>query len=408
MPQGERINSDEIIDRLQKNNVLTHNGKPFHAVMDIKEEKGDPGYNGRIELSWLSPEKYRLVLTSHDFDQTLIVNGPQVQETDRGDFYPGWLHGFVTALLDPMPRIKDFEDGSRQMTIGPHMHNCFRRDDRPGGITDQMTWGQICFADEAPNLDFVIDFTYNMEFHDYKKFGKKQIARTYITGEADHARIHGTLATLEELKSMDESLFQITKPTPPEQRIHTTLVSTLKEESMVESKPADVSWPPVREGKLDGFMIVQAITDRTGQVRETSKHNSDNAELESFGRLVALKYKFQPLVVDGIPQQMAMPLVLHFVTTLGEPYPEFDDAATRKRAQNCQLPTSVSEPKYAGQSVELLLTIGENGSVAEAHEVGGKFSFALYRVVSDCHFEPLNQNGHPTRYKGHIHAEATK
>jgi hypothetical protein len=45
--------------------------------------------------------------------------------------------------------------------------------------------------------------------------------------------------------------------------------------------------------------------------------------LESFGREVALKYKFNPLVIDGTPRQMVIPLVLHFTTTLGaDPLPQ--------------------------------------------------------------------------------------
>ena len=48
---------------------------------------------------------------------------------------------------------------------------------------------------------------------------------------------------------------------------------------MVEKAP-EIQWPAVREGKTEGYMIVYARTDRTGQVRETAKHNSDQPGLE--------------------------------------------------------------------------------------------------------------------------------
>ncbi len=236
----------------------------------------DPAFNGRIELFWENGKKYRLKLESPDFGQTLIVNGEQVMETNRGDFYPNWLSGFVTALLDPIPHLRDLQGRQDKIAIGPKAYSCVRRDDRPGGITDQMTWAQACFSGDEPQLQFVMDFTYNMEFHDYKKFGKKQIASSYVSGTGDHWRLLGRLTTLEEW-TPDEAILTVTNSTAPADRILTTFVSTATEESMLESAPKDVEWPEVRSGKTEGYMIIQAITDRTGQVRETSKHNSDNA-----------------------------------------------------------------------------------------------------------------------------------
>jgi hypothetical protein len=318
------ISADEALDRALKNNVLTSNGPPFHAVLKIKEMKdSDPAFTGRVELFWQNKDKYRLILESPNFGQTLVVNTKQVMETNRGDFYPNWLDNFVTALIDPMPRLKDLRGRGGKVAVGPNMsYSCDSRDDRPNGITDQLTWAKVCFSGDEPRLQFVIDFTYNMEFHDFRKFENKQIARTYVSGTGDHTRLQGTMTTLEKWEP-DEALLSVTEPTEPTDRILTTFVSTLTEESMLESAPKDVAWPAMREGKTEGYMIVQATTDRTGQVRETSKHNSDNPGLESFGREVALKYKFKPLVIDGAPREMVMPLVLHFTTTLGaDPLPQ--------------------------------------------------------------------------------------
>jgi hypothetical protein len=362
MPQLEHISSDEALARASRNNVLTHNGLPFHAVMELGTEKrDDPSYKGQIELFWAGESKYRLVVESPRFSQTLVVNGQQVTETDRGDFYPNWVRNFVTALMDPMPRAKDLRGLNEQVAVDSRSSfSCVRRDDRPGGITDQMTWAQVCFSGDQPRLQFAIDFTYNMEFSDFRKFGKKEIAQTYVSGTGDSDRIYGKITVLEEWQPA-ESLLSVTTPTSPKDRILSTLVSTATEEAMLESALRDVKWPAMREGKTEGYMIVHATTDRTGQVRETSKHNSDNPGLESFGRQVALQYKFKPLVVDGVPQQMEMPLVLHFTTTLANPIPELDDKAARKLITGCSLPKEISDPASKGQMIFIQFQVQTDG-----------------------------------------------
>src|SRR5216683_2006047 len=77
-PPSKRISSDDALDRALKNNVLTSNGSPFHAVLEIGAGKGDdPTFKGRVELFWENEQKYRLMLESPDFGQTLILNDGQ-------------------------------------------------------------------------------------------------------------------------------------------------------------------------------------------------------------------------------------------------------------------------------------------------------------------------------------------
>ncbi|HEX3966703.1 MAG TPA: hypothetical protein VHW70_01940 [Edaphobacter sp.] len=404
LPQPQFIASDVALDKAVKSNVLTSGGSPFHAILEITEIKNaDPAFKGRVELFWEDTQKYRLVLDSPNFGQTLIVNGAQVIESNRGDFYPNWLNNFVIALTDPMPRLNDLRGRQDRIAIGPKTFSCVRRDDKPGGITDQMTWAQICFGGDEPQLQFAIDFTYNMEFHNFKKFEKKQIARTYVSETGDHSRLQGTLTTLEKWEP-DEALLAVTTPTAPSDRILTRLVSTLTEESMLESAPDDVVWPEVRSGKTEGYMIVQATTDRTGQVRETSKHNSDNGGLESFGREVALKYKFKPLVVDGAPQQMVMPLVLHFTTKIGgDPIPDLDDATTRNMITGCSLPHKIDDPASAGRQIVITFFVWDDGRLGTVGSSDHKIPVpTLFQQFSACHFKQYIQNGKPTVYNAHL------
>lgn len=400
---AERISSDEALDRALNKNVLTHEGKPFHAIMNLQEEKGDPAYAGRVELFWAAEKQYKLILTSRDFQQTLVVNGDQVEEHDRGDFYPGWLNSFVVALLDPMPRFQSLQGLHQSVVLGSNAsYSCINRTDKVNGIRNDLTWASVCFSGDAPTLQFAMDFTYNMEFHDFGRFGKKQIARRYISSDGDHARIDGILVTLEELKSSDPDLFTITQPTPRADRVLTTFVSTLQEESMVESKPQDVHWPSPHEPPLSGYMIVQAITDRTGQVRETSKHNSDNAEMESYGRLLALKYKFHPLLVNGLAQQMEMPLVLHFEAAALTPYHTLNDAETRQAVHGCTLPTEVAAADLSGQSIPIQLVVVEDGRISEVGDPSHRIPpLTLYTKLNlhNCYFDPYIENGQSSRFR---------
>ena len=407
--RDSKVPYGEALDKALADNVLTHNGVPFHAVLTFKPKEPDVDQNlsGTVEVFWAAPDHYRLKLDTPGFGQTLIVQGNQIQETDRGDFYPGWLQNFVSGLLDPMPRLGQIRERPNRITGGPAgagymLQPCVGRDDRPGGITDQLTWADICFDVDRPRLHLAIDLSYNMEFSNFQNFHGKQIAQTYVATTGSYDPLIGNLVILEDWHP-DDTMLAVTKPTPPQDRILTTLVSTTKEESLIESAPKDIHWPTVHEGPLDGYMIVQAMTDRTGQVRETSKHNSGNAELEAFGREVALRYKFHPLIVDGVPQQMITPLVLHFTTTIDNPIPELDDAQTRKLISGCDLPHKIDDPASAGQSIEIIFQVQEDGHLDTVGSSDRKISvLSLFKQFRSCHFAAYQQNGKPTPYHAHL------
>ncbi|RSL16968.1 hypothetical protein EDE15_2495 [Edaphobacter aggregans] len=389
--QGERVDADAALTRALKASSLTYEGKPFHAVMEIGAAGSE--YSGRLEVWWADQSKYRMVLTSPKFNQQKVVNGDKVFEKNDGDYYPRWLENFVSAVLDPVPMAKNFR------TQGPQVsENCLKHEDRPAGITDELTFEVVCLKSTEPVLDYVLTFYDFMEFKDVKEFESKKIARTYETRVLDFKPVVGRLATLEGLTDLPDAMLMISDATPFEQRTSTAFVSTLKEESLVEKAP-EIKWPSVREGKTEGYMIVYARTDRTGQVRETAKHNSDNPGLESFGMEQALNYKFKPLVVDGVPVQMEMPLVLHFKTRLSDPIPELDDATTRKLITGCSLPHEVKDPASAGQNIVITFQVQDDGGLMTLGSSDRKISvMSLFQQFRGCHFAQYKQNGKPTAY----------
>jgi hypothetical protein len=399
--QGERLEADTAISRALKVSSLTDDGKAFHAVLVIGTS-GSP-YSGRVEVWWAGKNKYKTVTTSPGFNQTRIVNGSQVMENNAGDYYPRWLENFVDAILDPVPMIENFRGRGGAIVVGPQISgSCLRRDDRPGGITDEMTWGQVCFEGSEPRLAGVLTMNYSLDFEDPKSFGKKKIARTYKTSVLNFKEIVGHLTELEELKDASEEMFAVTSPTPTDHQIKTVFVSTLKEESLVESVPK-IDWPPVREGKTEGYMIVYARTDRTGQVRETAKHNSDQPGLESFGMEQALRYKFKPSIINGVGVQMEMPLVLHFSSKVADPLPTIRGAELLKQISGCDA-RLVSKIPSGGNITAISISVNEEGKLT-GEGYGPAVNPGLPAVMisvspTECHFAPLVRNGVVTYYHG--------
>jgi hypothetical protein len=394
-PQGKQVNASDALDRALKTSSLTRDGKPFHALMSINSAVA--GYSGSVEVWWMNETMYRILVSSPSFKELKVVNGKLTQEKYEGDYYPRWLEDFVLALLNPVPMANNFQSGT--VTLGPSItSSCIRRDDRPGGITDQLTWGDVCFAGEEPRIQSVLTFNHSMTYSDWKNFGKKKVAHTYETDVLDYKPVTGKLTTLEELVKPNQALFDVGSPSSADQRIETQLVSTLKEESMVETAPK-IDWPSVREGKTEGYMIVYARTDRTGQVRETAKHNSDQPGLESFGMEQALRYKFKPLIIDGIARQMEMPLVLHFTSKLEDPVPILSVAEMKKQVESCNV-------KSAGSKVVTIrVSVNEDGKVTGMGPVGkgvGTLWIRAMESLRECRFAPYSLHGKVTYYKGDV------
>lgn len=410
-PAANTAANDALLDHMIATNVLTTPGaRPFHAILEITSEaSSSTDHHGRIEVFWAAPTSYFLKLETPEFGQSLVVSGDKFQELDRGDFYPGWARDFVAALLDPMARAKDLRGHPNAYGDDPmYAYYCIERDDRRNGITDDLTFAQICYKKSlGTDVSYTLDFTHYLGLENFSPFHEKSIAHTYHISTRDDTKLQGTLTTLEDWKP-DITQLTVTNPTEPSSRILTSVVSTATEESLLQSAPKDVHWPPVREGRLDGYLIVHAITDRTGQVREASPYNSDdNRELAPFVQQIAMQYKFKPFLVDGTARQMEMPLVIHFTTTSGEPIPELDDAQTRKLITGCDLPHKISDPASAGQQIEIIFRVSAEGHMGTVGSSDRKIPvLSLFHEFQSCKFGVYSPNGRPTQYHAHLSVKA--
>lgn len=410
-PPGERgDNVNAALDQALKTFSLTFEGKPFHAVMEI-ETAGEP-YSGRIEVWWVNASKYRLAVTSPKFSQVKTVNGDQVQEKNDGDYYPRWLENFVLAILDPLPMAKNLRGrddvGAPRAEPTEGSEYCFIRDGRHGDITDEMSFGQVCFWGLERHIDRAYGFNYTMIFSNWKKFGAKQVPRAYRTNVLDEDPVVGRLTLLEELKQPDEAMFTVHSSTPANDRISITPVSTQQGENLIEKVP-EIQWPPVREGNTQGFITVYVRTDRTGQVREASKRNADQQrELATFAIQQALNYKFKPLLVDGVPQQIETSLVVHFSTSINDPIPILSVADMAKQTISCK-PNKIPPgflPK--GTVITERVSVNEKGETVDVRPAAQRCPIPCPLLMgpenplNKCKFAPYSVNGRTTVYKGDV------
>jgi hypothetical protein len=176
---------------------------------------------------------------------------------------------------------------------------------------------------------------------------------------------------------------------------------------MVESVPK-IDWPAVREGKTEGYMIVYARTDRSGQVRETAKHNSYQPGLESYGMEQALRYKFKPMIVDGVPVQMEMPLVLHFSSKVYDPLPVLRGEELIRQMSGCKA-TLVTAVPSEGDVSATHISVNEVGKLT-GEGYGPQVNAGLPAVLirgglMNCRFAPLVRNGIVTYYHGDLLVE---
>jgi hypothetical protein len=407
----ERVNGDVALDRALKTSSLTFQGKPFHAVMEVGTVGEED--SGRIEFWWANASKYHVTIHSPKFSRTKTVNGERAFEQNDGDFYPQWLETFVLAVLDPVPMEKNVRGRGISVDLGVERGtNCIRHDDRTDGITDYLTYGMVCFVGTEPRVGYLYAFNYTMFFGDWKKFDGKQIPRSYITKVLDEDKLVGHLTLLERLNAPDESMFAVDSMTPPEATISTTLVSTQTGESLVEAAPA-IQWPGVHEGNTQGFITLYVRTDRTGQVREAFRYNADQQpELAGLALQKALNYKFKPMIADGVPKQMEMPLVIHFFTSIGDPIPVLSVADMAKQTVSCKpnsIPTGLLPQ---GTAITLRVTVDEKGQTVDVRPSGGRCQIPCPLLMgpenplNHCRFAPVSQNGRATKYQGDVEVVA--
>lgn len=386
---------------VEQSNLTTPGSAPFHLKAKIVETTNpDSTYKGEVEEYWVSPEKWRRTISSPGFSQTLIANGDQISEQNKGDYFPWWLNDLITAIFDPLPMLDSLSKvgASMQKPSGSeHSNSCARLQTKVGAPpAENSAFLVFCFEGSHGLLESAVTPGYEAEFKDYRDFKNKRVARRFVIDPESGTTIEATITELDELTSPDESLFSVQQPTSATERIGRIVVSEATVRSLSAYTP-DILWPSVRSGKTSGVLSMYISVDRTGHVREAWPLNSDNAGLEDPAREQVMKWQFKPARMHDVPVQTETVLTLVFSTKIGDPIPILSDEEARKLATKIVEPVfPPGSPKGTEVKVQIgVMLDGTINGVGNPYNVPTPLFMAAYGAVRQWQFRPYLRNGKP-------------
>ncbi|HEV2463860.1 MAG TPA: hypothetical protein VGT04_08650 [Acidobacteriaceae bacterium] len=400
---------DALANVLSKASLLGGDAKPFHVRVVVSEpENSDSPYQGTIEEWWVSPNQWRREVTSKNgMRQTIVVVDGKKTERDEGDYFPLWLRNFVNAVFDPVPNARAWEASGasiEQLTLpnGAKSFACTRAKSKIGsGERATDAFSSLCF-DEQGRLNLVVSPRYSMEFHDYRGFGKKQVAREYVDDPEPGTRLVGKVVQLEDESKAANQQALFTPLTGDEDNFRSVAVSYEQMEQLTAANPP-VEWPSVPAGKTSGNLAMYISADRSGRVREAWPLNSDNARLDDAARKQVRNWKIRPATdQSGNRVQVDGGLGFSFQSKIENPFPVVTGAEISKFVSGCHydpvLPKGVLP---SGTSFKIRVSIDETGKDAGESFPGGIPWNAVQSAHLEsirCHYKQYMVNGKPTYY----------
>jgi hypothetical protein len=99
---------------IERSQITLSGSKAFVLKAKVLEitNLNNADYRAEIEEYWVAPDKWRRVVKTNKFSQTLVVNGQQTSEQLTGDYNPNWLRTMVSAMFDPGDVLKGVDFGS--------------------------------------------------------------------------------------------------------------------------------------------------------------------------------------------------------------------------------------------------------------------------------------------------------
>ncbi len=378
---------------------LTEPGSPSFYLQGEITERGDPNEHIQVEMSWVSPDKWKRTIRSEEFNQTLIVNGEKVFEEDSADYMPLPIQVLTTAMVDPRSIVAAVRSGDHVITkanghAGENGRMCFD----PAGKMCGMTQNGLTEVLDAPGR--------SLTFSDYRKFKNKRVARLlrYKIDAGDSYELH--ISVLGELKS-DASAFVIEEPTPKEKQIRSVVVSESELRSLA-LEPTEIIWPQVLEDNhRSGETSYYLSLDRTGQVREILPLSVSVERADDSARRQIMQWKLKPLVKDGAPVQAEAIVNFHFDTRAYGPRDPLTDAEVRKLATNTVEPQFPSGTA-SGATCNIRIAVDSDGKVIEQIAGDGTAGLAIpcMQAIGQWQFSPIMEGDKPRPYRAEITSRA--
>jgi hypothetical protein len=387
-----RVFAQDAPPALVQANLTDPGTPPFHLVASIGESS-DPAEQGQIVIDWVSASKWRRTVQTPDFSQTLIVHGDQTYEEDANDYFPLALQTLATALVNPNPVLAAWRPGDLLLTKS----NGTARES--GSVCPSSG---VCLSGPFGLTETVGGPGRSVSFMYYQDFEGVRVAHR-LSYRIDHGdSFIATLVDLHKVEAPDESLFRI----PKDRTGNTPILSVVVSESDLRQQalqPLEIIWPQVLDGKTEGETSYYVSLDRSGQVREVLPLSVEAERADESARRQILRWKFKPVMKDGVPVQAEAVFTFNFNTRAYGPREILTDEQARKLA------TGIVEPEFApgtpsGSTCAVRAAVDSDGNVIEM--IPGDCAPGLFdacmTAIRKWHFSPIEKNGRSLPYRAEI------
>jgi hypothetical protein len=411
---GPATSGDSIADlpkkAIERSQITAPGSHPFVLKAKLLEitNPANTNYQAEIEEHWAAPDKWRRMVRTSSFSETLIVNGDKTSEEITGDYYPNWLRTLVTGIFDPGKELQgvDLWRSNESPRIG--VPEFCRRFTYMAGLApvSNKVFSNYCFLDGLVESIQIPGFS--VSYKDYKNFAGKRVAHTITEFIESGTEVQAKIVELSELKSPDEAMFSAQEASAPLKTIRTD-EQTLR--SLAVNAP-DVVWPTVRSGALTGTLSLYVCLDRSGRVREIYELNSSNPGLSDVARDQVMKWHFKTATNQGAPVQVESILTFAFNSAIADPIPVLEGQEGEKFVLARVEPVWPAGFAPAGTPVIVTIGVNENGesrglvfvtSDAANQEMVTKkipmIEIPLQQALKQWRFQPYIRNGKATEYQ---------
>lgn len=385
---------------VQKSALTVEGGPAFHLKAQISEPgQADSDYVGTVDLTWISPTKWKRVIESPEFAETAVYDGERHFVETKGDYFPLWFRNLVSGLTDPLPMASQLEKINGQLTVGGGT-SCVRFQTRVGVAPVQNSvFSAFCFNGDG----LVASITspgYSVSYRNYKPFAGKRVARLVDEYLEPGVNVQAQITELSELRVVPDISIPGESGGVEPNRIR---IEEAAARGLAKNAPA-MAWPMVRDGKTSGTLSIYISVDENGHVRETYPLNSDNPQLDDAAREQVSRWEFRPAAPAGASVQIEAILTFAFSTAVANPPAVLTDSEARKLATNA--PDPIFPPGAAhGTRIDVRVTVGADGTVRgleNTKQQDWKLIGPINLALHNWRFQPLMRDGRPDAFKADL------
>ena len=348
VPSFAKEPTDIIRKAVQRSTLNQPGTKPFHLKATLAPSKPDAsssGHTGEIEIWWTSPTQWRREVHSLGFRQIEIVNGSQTWQKNEGDYFPEWLYELAVALINPIPDIdktvKDADDGDLKKLMGNTYFTWMIMSSN--GATEKGMGASVAITDKTGLLFYCGGAGWGALYENYKDFHNRTVARIVKGGGTPE--VTASVTVLEDLPTVPADFFS-TDTAGASEPLHIAIVDEKALRVNLQS-PDPASWPPVKDGPLEGALTTAIVVDRSGRVRYVGTIVSDNPALSEEAAKAISALRFSPYTQNGLPIQAVSRITLSFKTARPTGVESFDTARNYfERGRNVGFPAAGKSSPY--------------------------------------------------------------